>query len=79
MADRHLVNRVTPGTRVRVTGIYSVTRGGGLSKGAPAGAATLQQPYLRLVDISEESEGHKEDDFRWGRGAAGREARLLLL
>lgn len=28
-----------------------------------SGGATLQQPYLRVVGMTEESEGHKADSF----------------
>ena len=61
VADRGLVNKVTPGTRVVVTGIYCTTRSKVMEKGS---SATLQQPYLRVVGMQEESEAHKADDFR---------------
>ena len=61
IADRQLVNRATPGTRVVVTGIYCTHRSKVMDKGS---SVTLQQPYLRVVAMHEESEGHKDSDFR---------------
>ncbi|KAJ1725577.1 minichromosome maintenance protein 5 [Coemansia erecta] len=47
-ADRALTNRVFPGSRVTITGIFTVFQ----SKSAKnAGAVAIRQPYLRVVGI----------------------------
>lgn len=58
VADRALVNLVTPGTRVVVTGIYSTFRASSMeTKGS---AVHLQQPYIRVVGIEQEAgDAHK--------------------
>ncbi|WIA33295.1 hypothetical protein OEZ86_006435 [Tetradesmus obliquus] len=61
VADRHLVGRVTPGSRLVVTGIYCTHRSAAMDKG-PANA-TLQLPYLRVVDLQEDSQAHADDSF----------------
>ena len=62
--ERNLVQRVVPGTRVVVMGIYSLSGGGG-GKGdggrGGGGGASIQQPYLRVVGLVEESEGARGD------------------
>lgn len=40
-----------------------------MDKGSSVGAVTLQQPYLRVVGLQEESDAHKDESFRWGGGA----------
>jgi len=60
VADRHLVNRVTPGTRVNVVGIYSTFKGKAMEKGS----ASLQQPYIRVVCLQEEAgDSHSRFNF----------------
>lgn len=49
-ADRYLTNRVVPGSRCTVMGIFSIYQSKG-SKG-PAAAVAIRNPYLRLVGIS---------------------------
>lgn len=49
VADRQLVSQVTPGMRVKVTGIYSTIKSKAGEKGGAA--AILQQPYLRVTAI----------------------------
>lgn len=60
VAERHLVDRVSPGTRVLVTGIYCTFR----SKAMEKGNVNLQQPYIRVVGLMEETEAHKDHQFR---------------
>ncbi|KAI8872420.1 MCM-domain-containing protein [Ramicandelaber brevisporus] len=52
-ADRYLVNNCIPGTRVTVTGIYSVSsqKPSGRDNKSGAGAAAVRPPYLRVVGI----------------------------
>jgi len=69
VADRHLVGRVTPGTRVRVTGVYCTHRSKAMDKSGTAASVSLQQPYLRVVGIQEESDAHKDESFRWVGGS----------
>eukprot|EP00878_Enallax_costatus_P039247 GHUV01044817.1.p1 GENE.GHUV01044817.1~~GHUV01044817.1.p1 ORF type:complete len:595 (+),score=224.38 GHUV01044817.1:62-1846(+) len=61
VVDRHLVGRVTPGSRLVITGIYCTHRSSAMDKG-PSNM-TLQMPYLRVVDLQEESEAHADDTF----------------
>jgi len=71
VADRLLVGTVTPGTRVLVTGIYCTHRpqamqraaAGGGGSGPGAAGATLQQPYLRLTSVLDQSEAHASAAF----------------
>ncbi|KAI5854334.1 MCM2/3/5 family-domain-containing protein [Tricharina praecox] len=48
-ADRHLTNKVVPGSRCTVIGIFSIYQSKG-SKGAAA-AVAIRNPYIRLVGI----------------------------
>ncbi|KAJ1929399.1 minichromosome maintenance protein 5 [Tieghemiomyces parasiticus] len=54
-ADRYLVNKVVPGTRVIVTGIFSIFQN---KKVKATGAVAIRSPYLRLVGFEVESGGH---------------------
>ncbi|KAJ1988883.1 minichromosome maintenance protein 5 [Dimargaris cristalligena] len=51
-ADRYLINKVVPGTRVTVTGIFSIFQN---KKVQATGAIAIRSPYLRLVGIEVES------------------------
>ncbi|KAK1940791.1 DNA replication licensing factor MCM5 [Phytophthora citrophthora] len=53
IADRHLVDRASPGTRVSVVGITSVVNAGGRNVGAVA----IRTLYLRVVGIEIDEEG----------------------
>jgi len=64
--ERNSVQKIVPGTRVRVAGVYSLHGGGGGGKGggrdrAGAGGAAVSQPYLRVVGLTEETEGARGD------------------
>lgn len=48
-ADRYLANRVVPGSRCSVMGIFSIYQKGGKKDG---GAVAIRTPYLRAVGIS---------------------------
>ncbi|KAF3155444.1 minichromosome maintenance protein 5 [Orbilia oligospora] len=48
-ADRYLTNRVIPGSRCKVVGIFSIYQNKG-SKG-PSAAVAIRTPYLRVVGI----------------------------
>lgn len=48
-ADRYLANRVVPGSRCTVMGIFSIYQSKG---GAKAAAVALRNPYLRAVGIT---------------------------
>eukprot|EP00118_Oscarella_pearsei_P026954 m.310596 g.310596 ORF g.310596 m.310596 type:complete len:737 (+) comp52950_c0_seq1:92-2302(+) len=74
--DRYLVDKVVPGNRVTVTGIYSIKKSGMKFKGGRDKLAVgIRHPYLRIVGISVETEGagrtreapftpHEETEFR---------------
>ncbi|GLE07277.1 hypothetical protein PINS_up017407 [Pythium insidiosum] len=53
VADRHLVDRASPGTRVSIVGITSVVNAGTRQVGAVA----IRQLYLRVVGIEIDEEG----------------------
>lgn len=48
-ADRYLTNRVVPGSRCTITGVFSIYQPGGKKQGTSAVA--LRNPYLRAVGI----------------------------
>ncbi|CCC08933.1 hypothetical protein SMACR_03239 [Sordaria macrospora] len=49
-ADRYLTNRVVPGSRCTVMGIFSIYQSGG-NKKSTSGAVAIRTPYLRAVGI----------------------------
>ena len=49
-ADRYLTNRVVPGTRCTITGVFSIYQSKG-SKQAQKSAVAIRNPYLRAVGI----------------------------
>lgn len=50
-ADRYLANRVQPGTRCTVMGVFSIYQSKGAKNSAASGAAAIRNPYLRSVGI----------------------------
>ncbi|KAK2748545.1 minichromosome maintenance protein 5 [Myotisia sp. PD_48] len=50
-ADRYLANRVVPGTRCTVTGVFSIYQAKGSKKSGEA-APAIRNPYLRAVGIT---------------------------
>ena len=59
-SDRYLTNRVTPGTRCTILGIYSIfqnKKGGKSSDGAVA----VRNPYVRVVGISIDAAGNSKE------------------
>ena len=60
-ADRYLTNRVVPGSRCTVMGIFSIYQNKG-SKSSTTGAVAIRTPYLRAVgiqtDIDQTAKGH---------------------
>ncbi|POV99151.1 hypothetical protein PSTT_13955 [Puccinia striiformis] len=52
--DRYLTGKVVPGSRIIATGIYSTFNGSGKNQGAIA----LRQPYLRVVGLEVDGDGH---------------------
>lgn len=61
IADRQLVGQVAPGTRVTITGIYSIYQpkenGQGNNKKDDKAAVAIRMPYIRVVDIQDDSDG----------------------
>ncbi|XP_050214505.1 DNA replication licensing factor MCM5 [Mercurialis annua] len=59
--DRHLVQRIVPGTRLTIIGIYSIFQAANSST-SHRGAVAIRQPYIRVVGIEEineaSSQGH---------------------
>ena len=50
-ADRYLTNRVVPGSRCTVMGVFSIYQNKASSKNATSGAVAIRTPYLRAVGI----------------------------
>ena len=62
--ERTMVQRITPGTRVKVMGVYTLSRGMGKAGGSKRGrdeSSTISTPYIRVVGMTEESEGARGD------------------
>merc|ERR1712038_641896 len=55
-ADRFLTDRVVPGNRVTVLGIYSIKKAS-VNKKSDKGAAGVRAPYLRVIGIELETDG----------------------
>ena len=53
-ADRYLTNRVVPGSRCTITGIYAIYQNKGSKSGGGGGGAAvaIRNPYLRAVGIA---------------------------
>ena len=57
-ADRFLVDRVVPGNRVTLLGIYSIKKASATAnKKSDRGTAGVRAPYLRVIGIEVETEG----------------------
>lgn len=54
--DRYLVDRVTPGTRVSVMGVFSLMTAGG-DKNRGSSSSSIKVSFLRVVGIQIESDG----------------------
>ena len=76
-ADRSLCDKVVPGNRVTVLGIYSIKKSAKMSsKKSERGAVGVRAPYIRVLGIQVETEGmgrtskdvrftaQEEDEFR---------------
>ncbi|KYK61547.1 DNA replication licensing factor mcm5 [Drechmeria coniospora] len=50
-ADRHLTNRVVPGSRCTVMGIFSIYQNKASKNSSNGGAVAIRTPYLRAVGI----------------------------
>ncbi|XP_065184528.1 DNA replication licensing factor mcm5-like [Sycon ciliatum] len=57
--DRYLVEKVVPGNRVTVVGIYSIRKGGGKPKRGEAEKINvgIRRPYVRALGFAVETEG----------------------
>lgn len=51
-ADRYLANRVQPGTKCTVTGVFSIYQSKGSKNSSASGAAAIRNPYLRACGIA---------------------------
>ena len=58
-ADRFLVDRVVPGNRITILGIYSIKKASASTsnKKSDKGSAGVRAPYLRVIGIEVETEG----------------------
>ncbi|GAM19949.1 hypothetical protein SAMD00019534_031240, partial [Acytostelium subglobosum LB1] len=54
--DRCLVERITPGTRISVLGVFGIYQGIGGRKKEVAGSATIRQPYVRALGITSDTD-----------------------
>ncbi|RWA11488.1 hypothetical protein EKO27_g3601 [Xylaria grammica] len=50
-ADRYLTNRVVPGSRCTIMGIFSIYQSKGSKNSSTGGAVAIRTPYLRTVGI----------------------------
>lgn len=61
-ADRYLTNRVVPGSRCVVMGIFSIYQNKGSKNSSTGGAVAIRTPYLRATgiqtDIDQTAKGH---------------------
>ncbi|KAI1455252.1 MCM-domain-containing protein [Annulohypoxylon moriforme] len=61
-ADRYLTNRVVPGSRCTVMGIFSIYQNKGSRNSSTGGAVAIRTPYLRAVglqtDVDATAKGH---------------------
>lgn len=61
-ADRYLTNRVVPGSRCTVMGIFSIYQNKGTKNSSTGGAVAIRTPYLRAVgiqtDMDSTAKGH---------------------
>lgn len=55
-ADRYLANRVQPGTRCTLIGVYDVYQSKASKNAGSGGAVAIRNPYLRAVGISTDVE-----------------------
>ncbi len=53
--DRFLVNKVTPGTRVIINGVYSIFQSS--QKAGSSGSVAIRSPYIRVLGIQLEQDG----------------------
>lgn len=55
--ERSLCEKVVPGNRVTVIGIFSIQKAAGQGRGRDKGATGVRMPYLRVVGIQVETDG----------------------
>ncbi|CAI5535647.1 unnamed protein product [Closterium sp. Naga37s-1] len=55
--DRSLVQRISPGTRITVFGIFSIFQASDKTKSRGAMAVAIRQPYLRVVGVEMAADG----------------------
>ncbi|KAL3154113.1 hypothetical protein ABBQ32_013645 [Trebouxia sp. C0010 RCD-2024] len=72
IVDRHLVGKISPGTRVTVIGIYSIYQSKEAKNRDGKGGVAIKQPYLRVVGLEEDIEGdsHNSPTFTMEEEAA---------
>jgi len=56
-ADRFLTDRVVPGNRVTILGIYSIKKSSATNTKKDKGSVGVRAPYLRVIGIEVETEG----------------------
>ncbi|KAI1391433.1 MCM-domain-containing protein [Hypoxylon trugodes] len=61
-ADRYLTNRVVPGSRCTIMGVFSIYQNKGSKNSSTGGAVAIRTPYLRAVgiqtDVDATAKGH---------------------
>ena len=64
-ADRYLASKVVPGSRINITGIFSIfQRAAGKGKGGKPESAGVCTPYIRVMGIEEEeAAGRNKREF----------------
>uniref|UniRef100_A0A7S0RN97 DNA replication licensing factor MCM5 n=1 Tax=Pyramimonas obovata TaxID=1411642 RepID=A0A7S0RN97_9CHLO len=56
--DRSLVQKIVPGTRVTVIGIYSIFQQNDSRKSAGKASVAIRQTYIRVVGLEEDADGN---------------------
>ncbi|KAK9480447.1 MCM2/3/5 family-domain-containing protein [Lipomyces japonicus] len=59
-ADRYLTNKVVPGSRCTIMGIYSIYQGKAQAKGSGK-AVAIRNPYIRVVGLQVDSDHNSKD------------------
>lgn len=63
--DRFLVNKVTPGTRVIINGVYSIFQSSQKSGGS--GSVAIRSPFIRVLGIQFEQDGNSGESSSNGK------------
>ncbi|KAK9474798.1 MCM2/3/5 family-domain-containing protein [Dipodascopsis tothii] len=63
--DRYLTNRVIPGSRCTVMGVYSIYQNKTVSRSTGSGAVAIRNPYVRVVGLQVDSDHNYKGGMRF--------------